>query len=576
VNRTTVVLVAVLAVGYSMYGGLFLAAGAANGALVDEPSVDRSAGDGDGAAFGAEDDAEPFRFAAVDGGLDYSYVSESSGMMQVMTNAGLYAGDYDTDGWPDLLAIGGERPVLFENRDGSFVRSGALPDLERSYRSATFVDYDVDGDPDLVLLADGARPLVLENVGDRFERRGRFGPRLSTPFGAAAHDYDRDGCPDLFVYQYGDWTEDEPVARSNYSVSLDRDNGHANVLYRGDCSGFEPAPGRTGIDGRGWSLAGSFVDLNDDGRPDVHVANDFNHDVVYLNRGDGRFERVILPERTNRNGMSSEVADVTGDGKLDVFVTNIYYPEWAAARINPATKLKARGNNLVANLGNGTFVMRGEQYDVTVGGWGWAAVIADFDNDGAEDLFHTTRHMTFDNRDMLFSDEQIDRLRRNDFYSYPAVWERADLTSFRRVDAERSGFESANGRGVARLDYDRDGDADLAVAAPDGYRLYENRMDRGNAIQVRVLGRNGSTTAAYGASVTVAAGDRTQTRRVHARTDFFSQDSRLVHVGVGNRTRVDVRVRWPDGTERVVEAVRVGQRLVVGPDGSETTGLSGG
>jgi len=566
--------VAVLAVGYSIYGGLFLATGAVQEALTygSDPADAVDAPTDDTPTEEYDDGDDPFRFAPVGDALDYSYLSEDRGQMELVSNAGLYTGDYDGDGWPDLLAIGGDQPALFENRRGSFVRSGLLPTVDGQVRSAAFVDYNVDGRPDVALFRDEARPILLENVGDGFEHRATFDRELSIPLGAAVADLDRDGCPDMFVYQYGNFSARLPVGFHNYSVPVNEDNGDPDVLYRGTCSGFERVPSEeAGIRGARWTLAVSAVDLDGDGFPDVHQSNDINHDVVYLNRGNGSFRQVVLPERTNRNGMSSEVADVTGNGRPDVFVTNIFYPEWAAERINPDTKLKARGNNLVANRGGDSFVMRAEQYGIDIGGFGWAAVITDFDNDGDEDLFHATRHLTFEGRDILFSDEEIEQLQQHPFYSYPAVWERADLTSFRRVDAEESGFDPGNGRGVTRLDYDRDGDSDLAVAAPDGYRLYENRMNRGNAVQVRVLGRNGSQTAAYGANVTVLAGDSTRTRRVHARTDFLSQDSRLVHVGVGDRPRVDVRVRWPDGTERVLEGVDAGQRFVVSPDGLRRT-----
>jgi hypothetical protein len=561
-RRGLVVVVVVLAVGYSLYGALFVAAGAVHHAFAQE-----SLGATDAEAGNATAPARPFAFEAAEVGLNYTYLNEErGGHAEMMTNAGLYAGDYDGDRWTDLLAVGGERPILYENRGGSFRPSGALPPIDRKVRAATFLDYDRDGRLDLLLLSANDPPLLLENVGGRYEKRAAFERPLDRPFGAAVADYDRDGCPDLFVYQNGNWSERVPRGFLNYSVPANADNGNPDVLYRGTCEGFDRVEG-AGIEGARWTLATSFVDLTDDGYPDIHTANDINHDVVYLNQRNGTFEQVVLPERTNRNGMSSEVADVTGDGRLDVFVTNIYYPEWAAERINAGLVTKAHGNNLVANHGDGVFVERARQYGVSAGGWGWAAVLADFDNDGDEDLFHTTRYMDFERRDTTFTDDEIRRLRSKPYFEHPAVWSRTNVTTFRRVGAEQSGFESANGRGVVRLDYDRDGDLDLAVAATGAYRVYENRMDRGRAVQVRVLGANGGGTGAYGATVTVTAGGENATRRVHGRSDYLSQDSRLVHVGVGDADRVDVRVTWPDGTTRTVEGVPVGTRLVVGPDG---------
>jgi len=561
-RRDVLLLLSIIIVGYSLFGGLYLAGTAVHGKLATTDGGDELE---TGRATGAEPDgglARPFQFEPVDAGFQYEYAARApKGHMRTLSNAGVYAGDYDDDGWTDLLAVGGENPVLFENTGGSFEPSGALPSIERPVRSATFLDYNRDGRVDILLLADGSEPLLLENVEGRYEKRDAFDRPLAVPYGATVADYNADGCPDVFVYQNGDWSERVPVGFENYSVAVGEGNGNPNYLYRGTCSGFE----RVSLGGRErnrWSLAASFVDLTGDGRPDIHVANDINHDVLYVNQGDGEFRAKDLPERTNRNGMSSEVADFTRDGRLDVFVTNIYYPEWAAEEINSGLVLKARGNNFISNHGNGTFVMRAEQYNINRGGWGWAAVAADFDNDGDEDLFHTTRRVDFDRRDVLFSDRQLERLNEMAFYRYPAVWARDGL-SFTGVSANQSGFEAMNGRGVARLDFDNDGDLDLAVATIDGYQFYENRADSGSSLQVRVLGTEGAT--AYGATVTVIARNETQRRRVHARTDFLSQDSRLAHVGLGNATRADVRVTWPDGTVRTVEGVATGQRLVVRP-----------
>jgi len=366
-----------------------LVAGVAGPWLVDTGTA------GDAAAFGVEEIGES-------AGFDYRVVQYEG----VGRGGGVYVGDYDSDGWPDVLAVGGTpeaggegRPALYENTGGAFERSGALPDgLGRQTVAALFFDYDDDGREDLLLLRLRAEPLLLENEGGSFVRReGAFDAALTEPTGAAAADYDGDGCLDVFVVQNGDWTERTPVAHSDPGRDVTDDNGEPNYLFRGSCGeGFERVTD-TGIEGTRWSLATSFVDLTGDGRPDVHVANDYNNDYVYVNEGDGTFAAVALGARTNRNGMSSEVLDVNGDGRLDLFVTNIYVDVANVSSGPIRNYLRYRlgkradgGNNLLVNRGNGTFVDRAAAYGVRKGGWGWAAVATDFDNDGDQDLFHTT------------------------------------------------------------------------------------------------------------------------------------------------------------------------------------------
>jgi len=569
------VIVAVLVLGYALYGGMAVVGGTLHDRLSAEDSPDAAPASGIADAnasstSSAAGSGPPFVFDRVgeERGLEYQYNSTYGGNHRLVTNAGVYVADYDRDGWDDVLAVGGDRPVLYTNRGGRFVASGALDGIDRSVRTALFVDYDADGWRDLLLLSIGRSPLLLENDNGTFSRRDAgFRTPLRNPVGATTGDYDADGCPDLYVIQYGNWSTRLPTGYENYSATAGGDNGSPNRLYDGHCGSFDRVEGApTGA--TRWSLATSTADLDGDDRPDIHVANDFNHDVVYLNRGNGSFREVVLGERTNRNGMSSELGDVNGDRRLDVFVTNIYYPDWAAARINAVLRIKASGNNLLVNRANGTFLERSGDYGVRRGGWGWAAVMADLDNDGDEDLFHTTRTMSFRLRDAEFSAAEIDRLERKPMYNRPVAWERRD-GQFDSVDAERAGFVTANGRGAAALDFDRDGALDLLVAAPgdQGYVLYENANASGRrALQVRV-GDNG--TLATGADVVVRTDGETQWRQVRPGTDFLSQDPGYLHVGVGRATAVDVRVTWPDGTERLFRDVRTDRRIVISRAGVE-------
>jgi len=141
---------------------------------------------------------------------------------------------------------------------------------------------------------------------------------------------------------------------------------------------------------------------------------------------------------------------------------------------------------------------------------------------------------------------------------------------FTNRDASELGFEETNGRGVGALDFDRDGDVDLAVATYNGeFALYENTADEltdGNSLQIRVTGDD--RTTGIGADVSVSAGNITQFAVNNARADYQSQDSRVLHFGLGTEQRADVIVVWPDGTQHIFENVAANQRVVVTPDGS--------
>ncbi|MFB6147242.1 MAG: FG-GAP repeat domain-containing protein, partial [Halobacteriaceae archaeon] len=157
-RRTTVLLVVVLLVGYGLYGVVYLGAAGAYAAVADasEP-VDPLVADRNETVTVAGAHIE-LREVSDAAGFEYTNDVPARGRM---SNAGVYAADYDEDGWTDLLAVGGRQPVLFENRGGTFEPSGALPQFDQRMRSAVFLDYDTDGRQDLVLLPIHGEPVTL-------------------------------------------------------------------------------------------------------------------------------------------------------------------------------------------------------------------------------------------------------------------------------------------------------------------------------------------------------------------------------------------------------------------------------
>ncbi|MFB6150632.1 MAG: CRTAC1 family protein [Haloarculaceae archaeon] len=495
-------------------------------------------------------DSVQFREVSASCGLDY----ETTGAADGSDDGAVAVADYDRDGWPDLLALGGG-PTLYENTGSGFERAGALPDGEYpAVKSALFFDADGDGWRDLLLVPRTGEPVFLENERGEFARADAgFDAALKWGTGASAADYDRDGDLDVFLTQNGDWREDTP----RRSASGGATGGYPNLLYENTGSGFERV--RAGVAGNRWSLASSFVDLTGDGYPDVHVANDYARDVLLVNRRNGTFERRPVPG-TNRHGMASVVRDVDGDGRLDLFVTNVEFPNpqeiW---ELNSGLNVRNRGNTLLLNRGNGTFAERATAYGVREGGWGWSAAVEDFDNDGTLDVLHATKYYL----------ERTAGAGFDGVETRPSLWEARPNGTFDRRNASAAGLVTSNGRGLATLDFDRDGDRDVAVAdTSNRFKLYENVDDGGNWVQVRVRAGDGT---AVGTRVRVVTGEGTTVRVQSSRSGFFSQSTRTLHFGLGSATVERIRVVRPDGTERVFEDVAANRRYVVTANGSLTT-----
>jgi hypothetical protein len=538
----------VLVVGYGTYAAVGLSL---------SPETD-SAGDELTEMTVTADTDVAFHNATAATGVDYRQRQQYRGDSEMIGDAGVYVLDYDRDGWEDLLLVGGDGPALYHNEQGTFERAPDDLPVEEPVRAAHVVDYDRDGWSDVVLFRMDAAPTVLRNDGGGFVDAGLdMGGPLDKPTGATSGDVDGDGCPDLYVIQNGDWLDTSPAGMGgDYTAPLNESNGKPNRFYRGTCAGFENATSSMHGVGHHWSLAASVVDLTGDGHPDIHVANDWNNDVLHVNQGDGTFEKRVLSKATSRNGMSSELDDVDRDGRPDVFVSNIYARLFSQGTL---TLSGEHGNNLLLNRG-GQFDYAAGRYRVDRGGWGWAAAVVDLDNDGHRDVVHSTRsNIRTTTYDVGYS-----------VLTHPAVWERRG-ERFARLNASAIGFENTNGRGLAQLDYDRDGDVDLVLASQSDdapVRVYENTAG-GRALQVSL--RSTPNRSALGASVTVTMGDRTRHALRNSKADFLSQDSRVLHFGAGDARSADVRITWPDGRTNALEGVPTGHRLVVSANGTSRT-----
>ena len=313
---------------------------------------------------------------------------------------GAAAGDFNRDGWLDLVVTSPDRNYLYLNdaqgrfRDASLEAGVEL--LDRGV-APLVLDYDNDGDSDVFLSSVGHQ-LLLENrhVPDgKLELRDvswKAGVgRVAIGFSAVAGDVNGDGHTDIYVACYNHFGRVTPD--SWYQAT----NGTPNLLYINQGDGtFREEAARWGVDDRRWSYAAAFADVNRDGRLDLYVANDFGENALFIHHGDkfvdeARERGVVDPG----NGMGVAFGDYDNDGQLDLHVTNM--SSTAGNRIvsrlfpgarpgeNVYRKL-ASGNNLYRNAGNGYY------RDVTAesagfsGGWAWGGGFLDFDNDGWEDL----------------------------------------------------------------------------------------------------------------------------------------------------------------------------------------------
>jgi len=314
---------------------------------------------------------------------------------------GASATDFNQDGWIDLFVCGTEQNFLYLNDGkGHFqnVAEAANLNLSEPCTGALAVDYDNDGDEDLFLSGVGQQALLRSELkqSGKLELKDvsvQAGiARQAIGFSAVAGDVNGDGYQDIYVASYNHYGK--VVPDSWYRAT----NGSANLLFLNQRDGtFKEEARKWGVEDTRWSYAAQFIDINDDGKQDLYVVNDFGEKALYVNKGDhfedeGAARGVLDPG----NGMGVSFGDFNNDGLMDMHVTNMsstagnrilgrLFPN-QGAKENVLKKLAA-GNTLFQNMGKGMFK------DVTAdvggfsAGWAWGGGFIDFDNDGWEDEY---------------------------------------------------------------------------------------------------------------------------------------------------------------------------------------------
>ncbi len=471
-------------------------------------------------------------------------------------------GDYDGDGADDLyFTVLDGRDRLYRNEGGRFVDRSLEVGLGAMVASngAAWADVDRDGDLDLYVtsLATLGYHLYVNEDGRFTEEAAARGADLASDqphFGwsVGVGDYDRDGWVDLVV---GEWfaafvVNGEP--RSHVAVLRNRGAeapGHFEIAHDVETLGLHLL-NNDGV----WAFAPSFVDLDDDGWPDLLVASDFATSRLFWNDGQGGFVdgTEAAGVGTDENGMGSTVGDFDGDGRLDWFVSSIFDVDESCDV--ERCGWRHSGNRLYRNLGGRRFEDATDQAGVRDGEWGWGAVFFDADNDGDQDLT-MTNGVDFPGgaADGPFNADSM-RFWRNDDGVMVSMAFEAGLR------------DTGSGKAVATLDFDGDGDLDLVITRnADTPLVYRNdTVNENDWLRVRLRGR-ASNRDGVGARLTLrpSAGGAEQVRAMTAQSYFLSQSERVAHFGLGpDVPLVDVTVRWPTGESETVRCLATGRQLL--------------
>jgi hypothetical protein len=522
-------------------------------------------------------------------GFSFSDVTTAAGL-QFQHHSGAFGGkflpetlgsgcaflDYDNDGWQDILLVNGmdwpgqnhqksqkaQKSTLRlyrNNRNGSFTdvtRSAGL-DIEMYGMGVAVGDYNNDGFPDIFISCVGQSRL-FRNTGD-----GKFtdvtraaGLQNHQGFSTSAlwFDYDRDGLLDLFVCNYVRWSPEHDVfcsldgTHKSYCTP-EAYRGDTCWLFRNRGNGtFEDVTATSGVfDSSSKSLGVAMFDYDQDGWPDLLVANDTQPNKLYRNLRNGKFKDVAVEaglafssEGKARAGMGVDTGDVDNSGRSEIAITNFdnemigLYRAISASAYDDISQPAGIGGPSKSTLGFG-------------------CAFLDINLDGYLDLAVANGHI----------DETVRNIRGNVGYAQPPhLFLNLGNGKFRNVASEAGGsFEKSKvGRGLAYGDFDRDGDLDILMTTNNGPAyLFRSDLSSGNrSIRFRLIGTK-SNRDAIGANVRIFYNGQTQSRLVHGGSSYLSQSELPVTFGLAKQDKIDrVVIDWPSGKSEEYKSLAAG------------------
>jgi len=511
-------------------------------------------------------------------------VTRSAGI-QFQHNSGAYGGkllpetlgsgcaflDYDRDGWQDILLINGmdwpghkrqtsTLQLYRNNRDGTFTdvtRKSGL-DVEMYGMGVAVGDYNNDGFPDILITCVGQNRLFKNSGKGTFTdvtNSSGLGKRQAMSTSALWFDFDRDGRLDLFVCNYVKWSPDHDVfcsldGKHKSYCTPEAYRGETCWLFhnRGDGT-FEDVTATSGIfDSSSKSLGVAMLDYDQDGWPDLLVANDTQPNKLYRNAHNGTFKDVAVEagiafsvDGKARAGMGVDAADFDNSGAAGVAITNF-------------------DNEMIGlyrALGNGTFEDIATQAGVGLPSkttLGFGCMFLDANLDGMLDLIAANGHI----------DDTVRNIRGNVGYAQPPqLFLNAGKRTFRDVTSEVGDAfgQPKVGRGLAYGDFDRDGDLDILMTTNNGPAyLYRNDQLAGNrSIRFHLVGKQ-SNRDAIGATVRIYYEGITQSRLVKSGSSYLSQSELPVTFGLGKRDEIErVVVQWPNGRTEEYKKLAAGK-----------------
>ncbi|PWH83781.1 RNA-binding protein [Algibacter marinivivus] len=529
--------------------------------------------------------------------LNYSYIYNGGGVA---------VGDINNDGLEDIYFTSNQNSNKLYLNKGNFVfeditESAGVKDDNGWSTGVTMVDINNDGWLDIYVCKSASikdrrlrqNKLYINQKNNKFKEQALEYGLKEYGFSTQAYffDYDKDGDLDMYLVNHSLETKLQTLLNPSLQTRITKDD--LDKLFRNDNGKFVDVSKEAGIQKKAWGLSASIGDFNNDNWPDIYIANDFlEPDFLWINNKDGTFKDEVLTrfKHISNNSMGSDFADINNDLKPDLVVLDMSAADRKRGKENMASMDIAKFNRMVnrgwhhqymsnmlqLNMGNGTYSEIGQFSGIAKTDWSWAPLVADFNNDGYNDVF-VTNGIERDIANQDFRQQMQQKLstydKEKNLETALQLIPSAKLENYMFLNNKDATFKDmslafgfdakVNSNGAAYADFDNDGDLDLVLNnQSDEASIYRNNSTS-NYLKVSIEGSKTNRNA-IGAKVLVFANSMQQVKGMYVTRGYQSSVTNNLIFGLGELKTVDsLKVIWNDGKEKTLTNIKANQNIKI-------------
>ena len=538
--------------------------------------------------------------------LNYAYIYNGGGVA---------VGDINNDGLEDVYFTSNQESNRLYLNQGNLefkdiTVKAKVSDNIGWTTGVTMIDINNDGWLDIYVCKSGSlkshqnrkNKLFINQKDNTFKENAAAYGLDHFGFSTQAYFFDFDNDEDLDMYLVNHRKDFRNNVNIDQRIQQTKEDYNSDQLFRNDGSTFTNITKEAGILNKAWGLSASIGNFNNDNLPDIFVANDFlEPDFLYINQGNGTFKDEALTHfnHISSNSMGSDFADINNDLQPDLIVLDMMAEDHIRGKENMATMSISNFNQLVdigyhhqymsnmlqLNNGNGTFSEIGQLAGIAKTDWSWAPLIADFDNDGFNDVFvtngieHDLSNQDFRNqmrnnirnRKKVSLEQAINMMPSHKLSNY-IFKNKQDLT-FENTSKQWGLDAKINSNGAVYADLDNDGDLDLIVNnQAEKASVYRNNSNK-SYVTFSLTGPK-KNILGIGAVITVFSDGLQQTKQQFVSRGFQSSVSNKLHFGLGENTKIDsVLVDWKNGKSQKITNIKINSNVKIDYKNASENGL---